>query len=415
MVRGGVIVAYSGGLDSTVLLHVLARVEGMNLRAAHVHHGLQPHAEEWASHCAAFAARLSVPFELLRVAVEPNDPAGPEAAARRARYAALRRLMQPGDALAVAHQRDDQAETVLLRLLRGSGITGLAAMRPLVEFPPGWLWRPLLDVPRDELRAYAQRHRLSWIEDPHNRDARYARSWLRAEVFPVLRARFPSAEDSLARCARLAAEAEDLLAALARLDLPAVERGAALSVSALLALDAARRHNLLRHWLRARGFEPPSLETMERIDREVLAAATDAEPLLHWDGCELRRHRDALYAMSPLPPPPDPALSLVWTEAELELPVGCGRLRLRARPKRMLTVRFARGGERFKPRFGGHHRRLRNLFQEHGVPPWVRRRTPLVECAGRLVYVAGLGPAEEWAALADAAPEWIDPPPGACR
>jgi tRNA(Ile)-lysidine synthase len=410
---GGVLVAYSGGLDSTVLLHALAQAGVCGLRAAHVHHGLQPQADAWAAHCTQFAAGLRVPFELLRVSVASADRDGPEAAARRVRYAALRGLLRPGEVLATAHQRADQAETVLLRLLRGSGPVGLAAMRPLCPFAPGWLWRPLLDTSREALHDYARRHGLRWIEDPHNRDARYARSWLRTELLPRLRDRFPHAEESLARSAQLAAEAADLLAALAELDWRAAARGPALSVAALLALDPARRHNLLRHWLGQRGLLAPSRDTMRRLDREVLAAASDAAPLLRWNGCELRRYRDALYAMPPLPPPPDRQTRLLWTQAELELPAGCGRLRLPRPPRSPLTVRFARGAERFKPSRGSHHRTLRNLFQERGVPPWVRLRTPLVETAGRLVYVAGVGPAEDWASLAEALPEWLEAPPGA--
>ena len=410
-------VAYSGGLDSTVLLHFLAHYNPrFRLRAVHIHHGLQALADEWAEKCERFSTSLGVPFELLRVQIDALDPAGPEAAAREARYEALRGLMQPGDCLATAHHRSDQAETVLLRLLRGSGVQGLSAMRVLRAFPPGWLWRPFLELPRERLYGYAQEQGLRWIEDPHNRDPRYARSWMRSELTPLLRERFPQVEESLARTARLAGEAAVLLDELAAQDLAQAGRGSALGVGALQDLGSARRHNLLRFWLRQQGFEMPSAELLRRVEREVLDAAEDAEPLLAWTGCELRRYRDKLYAMTPLPPPPLAGPALAWTGQQLPLPPGCGLLQLPQRPPQGLSVRFMRGGERFRPVGGGHSRTLKNLFQEAGVPPWVRLRTPLVEAEGELVYVAGVGASGRWPGLfagAAAEPAWLEAPVGA--
>jgi tRNA(Ile)-lysidine synthase len=409
-------IAYSGGLDSTVLLHRLAQHSPrLRLRAVHIHHGLQALADEWAEKCRRFAGSLGVAFELLRVQVDALDPAGPEGAARVARYEALRGLMQPGDVLATAHHRDDQAETVLLRLLRGSGVQGLAAMRPLREFAPGRLWRPFLELPREQLYGYAQQHGLRWIEDPHNRDPRYGRSWLRSELMPLLQQRFPQAGESLARTARLAGEAAQLLDELAAQDLAQTGEGEGLNVPALRTLSLARRHNLLRWWLRQRGFEVPAAELLERIEREVLAAAEDAEPLLAWPGCELRRYRTRLYAMAPLPPPPAAEAVQAWIAPQLALPPGCGRLVLPQPPPQGLSVHFPRGGERFKPAGSAHHRTLKNLFQEAGVPPWVRLRTPLVELEGELVYVAGIGASARWQELFGgdrAEAEWREPPAG---
>ncbi len=410
-------VAYSGGLDSTVLLHFLAHYNPrFRLRAVHIHHGLQALADDWAEKCARFSASLGVQFELLRVQIDGLDPAGPEAAARTARYEALRGLMQPGDCLATAHHRSDQAETVLLRLLRGSGVQGLSAMRILRAFPPGWLWRPFLELPREQLYGYAQEHGLRWIEDPHNRDPRYSRSWLRTELTPLLRERFPQVEESLARTARLSAEAAMLLDELAAQDLAQAALGESLGVGALQDLGAARRHNLLRYWLRQHGFEMPSADTLERIQREVLDAAEDAEPLLAWAGCELRRYRDRLYAMPPLPPAPAAQPAMAWIGEELPLPPGCGVLLLPRPPPQGLSVRFMRGGERFRPAGGAHSRTLKNLFQEAAVPPWVRLRTPLVEADGELVYIAGVGGSGRWRELfptTAAEPVWLEAPVGA--
>lgn len=392
--------AYSGGLDSTALLHALARLK-LPLRAVHVHHGLQTAADAWARRCRAQCRALGVPLRVLRVDIADNDPAGPEAAARAARYAALRAVLRAGDVLVTAHHQDDQAETLLLRLLRGSGVAGLAAMRELMSFAPGQLWRPLLHTPRATIRAYAAAQGLAWIDDPHNVDPRYARSWLRAEILPRLTQRWPQAAESLARAAQHAREATELLDMLAADDLRAqVETGdAALSVSQLLALPAARRNNLLRYWLAQQGREPPSTQQLARLVREVLRARADTQPLLRVGDYELRRYRDRLHAMAPLPPPPK--IELAWNGAvSLSLPPGCGTLVSSARRglTQGLTVRFAHGGERLRPVGDAHTRTLKQLFQSGGVPPWQRVRMPLIYRGDQLLSVADRWLDADWAA-----------------
>ena len=409
--------AYSGGSDSSVLLHLLHERRWPRLRVAHVHHGLQAAADDWAERCGRRCAELGLGCEILRVQV-PADGQGPEASARAARYAALRGLLQPGDCLVTAHQRDDQAETLLLRLLRGSGPDGLAAMRPVSEFAPGWLWRPLLDTPRAALRSYAQAHGLEWIEDPHNADARYARSWLRAQIMPRLRERFAQADESLARAARLLAESAEILEQTAAHDARQVCAGPKLSIAAAQRLSPARRANLLRHWLRGTGFALPDAATLERVWEEVALADEDAGPVLRWPGCELRRYRAALYVMAPLAPEPD-GVDLIWTRGtRLDLPPGCGQLAARRPPRAALRVRFPRRGERFKPAGSAHTRTLKNLFQERAVPPWVRPRTPLVEHDGALVFVGGIGAAAAWPeaiGFPGSALRWVNELPGACE
>ena len=386
--------AFSGGLDSTVLLHLLHSLAPEKLHALHVHHGLQAEAERWAEHCARVCEHSGVTFTLLRVAIDHGDEAGPEAAARSARYAALRSMLDAGDCLAMAHHLDDQAETVLLRLLRGTGVRGLAAMRPFAEFAPGWLWRPLLEVPRPALQAYAQDNALQWVEDPQNCAPRFTRSWLRTEIVPKLRQRFPQMGESLARTARLAAEASELLDELAAADAVAAQQGDALKVSVLLQMTGARRSNLLRAWLHAQHFEMPSATHLRRITDEVLDAAESAEPCLRWPGCELHRYRDALYAMPTLPPPPGTAV-LEWRAgADFALPAGCGHLRADAPPGRVLQVRYVRGGDGI--RIATHTRRLKNLFQETGVPPWLRPYWPLVELDGELAGIPGMTGSQAW-------------------
>ncbi|MDX1607034.1 MAG: tRNA lysidine(34) synthetase TilS, partial [Candidatus Competibacterales bacterium] len=324
-------IAYSGGLDSHVLLHWLTHDPDLTrrceLRAAHVDHGLHPDSSRWASHCVAVCRGLGLSLQVLTVDARPRPGESPEAAARRVRYAALADLLTSADGVATAHHADDQAETVLLALLRGSGPRGLAAMPPVRTLGAGWLLRPLLDQPRARLRAYAERHGLGWIEDPANQVTDFDRNHLRHAVLPLLAERWPGLTRTLARSARHCAEAEALAGALAEVDLAAsAGPDATLSLAALQALDAVRRRNLLRHWLRGRGLPLPSERQLDRVLDDVLNAGIDRQPQVRWPGAEIRRHRDRLYALAPLPPAPDPNRVLDWNPAQvLELPGG-GRL-----------------------------------------------------------------------------------------
>lgn len=387
--------AFSGGLDSTVLLHLL-KTAALPVKALHVNHQLQPAAGRWVEHCRSVSAQLGVPIYVMDVRIDPNDPSGPEAAARSARYSAFRSVMKPGDCLATAHHQDDQAETVLLRLMRGAGVAGLAAMRPVTEFPPGLLWRPLLHRTRADLRRHAERRQLPWVEDPHNLDPRYSRSFLRSEIFPRLQQRWPQAVEQLARTAEHCADAVELLDEIARRDFEAAVIPAKagiqfsyLSVRRLLQLPRSRRNNLLRHWAVSGGYELPPFDALSRIEREVLRARPDSAPLLVWGETELRRFRDTLYVMRRLPAAPDGVLE--WNgQADLPLPKACGVLKVLrpARSELPLQVSFVRGGERIKPVGSRYTRTLRNLFQEAAVPPWVRERMPLIRLEGELAAVA---------------------------
>lgn len=397
-------VAFSGGLDSTVLLHQLVTAGITRLAAIHVHHGLQSAADDWAAHCEATCAALGVPLEVLRANIAADDVEGPEAAARSARYALLRSAMADGDLLVTGHHRADQAETVLLRLLRGTGVHGLAAMRSLVDFAPGRLWRPLLDQPRAVLLAYATANHLRWLDDPHNRDPRYARSWLRTEVMPQLRARHPQVDAALARSARLADEAAGLLDELAAADLAALAQGEALAIPGLLSLSPARRHNLVRHWLAIRGFRPPFAAMLDRLDRELLAAAVDADPRLRWPGCELRRHRQRLYAMTPLDEVAGAQQASIWNEGSRHLlPGGTGELVAASPPPWPLTVRRPRPGETIRPAGDRMTRDCRTLFQARGIPVWARTRMPVLDAGDGCLCIIGLAATDRWQAAAGAA------------
>ena len=383
-------VAFSGGVDSTVLLHALKQAR-LKPRAVHVNHQLQPGSQAWADHCRVLCEQWEIPFELRTVGLVPDDPAGPEAAARNARYEAIRGLMKAGDLLVTAHHRGDQAETVLLRLLRGTGVSGLAAIPEVSDLPPGRLWRPLLAHSRDALVAYAREHQLKWIEDPHNANPRFARSFLRMQIMPKLHDRWPASEENLARAAANASEARELLRELADADLSSIRMPAGLSVDGLLQLSDARRHNAVRTWIEAAGFDAPPADALERLDREVLRARPDREPLLGFGSAEVRRFRGVLFLMRRLPIAPD-GVELHWRSGkQLLLPEGCGWLQASASPAEPWSVRFPKGGERIKPPKARHTRTLKNLFQEAGVPPWVRERTPLVYRGRQLLWVGGIG------------------------
>jgi tRNA(Ile)-lysidine synthase len=390
------LIGYSGGPDSHVLLHASERLrERLELRlsAVHIHHGLQPAADAWAKHCEAVCRALEVPFELHRLELLPAPGESIEAQAREARYGAFRRLLAPGDILATAHHRDDQAETVLLALLRGAGVHGLAAMPARAPLGDGELFRPLLDLPRAALLDYAREHRLDWIEDPSNADHRLDRARLRTAVLPRLRERWPALDRTLARSAAHCAEAAELLDGLADelLTRLAADTPDALSISRLRALEAARQRLVLRRWLMRQGFLPPDQTHLQRIIDEVLGAAPDRQPMVAWRGSEVRRHRDELLAMSPLqpPPPPDPIES---RGERLVLPPHLGELSWRLELGTDLPdlhIAFGASGLRCK-RTGRPGADLKALFQEAGVPAWLRSRVPLLLGDGRLLGVAGV-------------------------
>jgi tRNA(Ile)-lysidine synthase len=255
----GVTVAFSGGLDSTVLLATLCRLDlPVRLRAAHVDHGLDPRSGEWSAHCAGVAAALGVEFAGVRVAVDRASGEGVEAAARTARYRALGELLAPGEWLLTAHHADDQLETLLLRLLRGTGVRGLRGIVAFGPFGAGWLGRPLLDVTREELRGEAALRQLDWLEDPSNAEPRHDRNYLRMQVLPALRARWPAAAHQAQRLAEQASEAERLLEAVAGDDARALAESWHVPRATLAALDPARQRNLLRYLLRAVGIGAPS-------------------------------------------------------------------------------------------------------------------------------------------------------------
>ena len=396
-------VAYSGGPDSVVLLHLLSRVPGaraIGLEAVHVDHRMHCASQDWVRHCRRFCDAHGIPLEVLTVDPSRYHGKGPEDAARRARYAALAAGSGCGTLTATAHHRDDLAETVLMRLLRGSGPAGLAGIPPRRRFGSGWLWRPLLEVPREVLRDYATQHALPSVNDPSNSDRRLDRGFLREEVMPVLRRRWSNPASALARVAAHQREALSLLESLAARDhREAVDARGAFSIAATRDWPSERSANALRHWIAERGLPLPDSSQLTRIRKEVIGARSDARPVLRWPGAELRRYRGRLYAH---PPPPffDPGREHVWENIAVPLELDHGRLWAEAArggggcARRVsddpLSVRFRRGGERAQPGGRDRSQTLKNLFQEYGVPPWERGRLPLLYAGDRLAAVADL-------------------------
>jgi tRNA(Ile)-lysidine synthase len=396
-----VCVAFSGGVDSTALLGALAPGprSRLQLRALHVNHGLHPGAGVWSAHCHKIARHLGVPLKVIGVHVPRTRGTSLEAQARDARYAALACEVHADEILLTAHHADDQLETVFLQLLRGAGVAGIAAMPELTRFAAGWLARPLLARSRDELAAWVDKRRLAWIEDATNADERLDRNYLRRQVLPRIRSRWPACAQTVARSARHAAQAQRILEDVGRADLNKAADGAALSVTALRALAPERRANALRVWIADAGWPVPDARRLEELAGPMLGARADANPALAWGTVIARRHADRL-SVHPVRAPALPQAQLTWawrTTPQLTLPGDLGTLALEDDVRAPidldllpdeLAVRWRRGGERLRPRGGGPSRALKTLLQEAQMPLAERARLPLVFDGARLVAVA---------------------------
>ena len=386
-------VAFSGGPDSSVLLHALAQLpmaRARGLRALHVDHGLHPDSMLWADHCRSFCAALDLPCDVRRVRVETGKGNGLEAAARHARYAAFAAELRVGEYLLLGHHRDDQAETVLLKLLRGAGPGGLGGMRALRACGQGQLWRPLLTLSRAQLRDYLETHQLDCLEDPSNADTKLSRNHLRHEILPRLMQHWPHAVDSILHSAALSRAAADTLQTqwLAEFDTLHDRATDSLDAAGWRSLDPALREPLLDHWLHALGLSAPTTAQRQQVERQCGARAGQL-PCIRWPGVELYIWNGRLWALSPrLEITPD--WEAHWRGEPLTLPDG-GLLALtdaNARLAEPLVVRFRRGGEHIKPASDAHTRELRDLFQKQRVPPWQRNVCPLLYAGDELVAVA---------------------------
>lgn len=405
--------ALSGGIDSVVLLDLLrlhARALGFELKALHVNHELSANADRWARFCAMHCARRNIPFVAVRVRVQGNGK-NIEAQARRARYGAFAR--HGTGVVALAHHLDDQAETVLLQLLRGAGVRGLSAMpseRDAVmpadghgladNLKPMRILRPLLSISRAEIEKYARHKRLRWIDDESNSAERFARNFLRKRILPALERRFPGCRRALARSSLHLAEAGRLLDELAAIDAGSIVAGARLRVAGLRGLSNERATNVLRHFLHSHGIAAPNTQHLAEILRQLCTSHRDANPRLQLDAVCLRVYKGwaELIRQNPVD---DEVHVLAWSgESSLALPTG-GELRVRNTRGRgisrakltgtAVSVRWRRGGERIRPDDGRPRRTLKNLLQELRVPPWQREAMPLLYVADQLVWAPGVG------------------------
>jgi tRNA(Ile)-lysidine synthase len=388
---GGLCVAFSGGADSTALLHALAslpQARARGLRAVHVDHRLQAGSIHWAQHCRDTCAALDVPLTVILVTVEQGSGDGLEASARDARYAAFAEILGQEELIVLAHHRDDQAETVLLKLLRGAGPEGLAGMREYRPFGHGGLWRPLLPLAQAELLAYVAANALGHIEDPSNADPAMARNFLRAEILPRLRRHWPQTVDSIVHSANLSRDAADHLETRWRAAGAAL-RGAepgTLDAAGWLALAPALRVPLLAAWLHELGMSAPTTAQRKQLERQIRDAAADRLPRIRWGNTELRLWRGLIWAL-----PPEQPFERQWEahwQGELLALPGGGTLSLAAPLELALTVRYRRGGERIRPAGDPHTRELRDLFQRGAIPPWLRPRCPLIYAGDELLAVA---------------------------
>jgi len=397
-----VCVGFSGGLDSVVLLDLFASRGTHRLSALHVHHGLSPNADRWAEFCARFCAARGVPLAVEHVSVARDSGEGLEAAARAARYAVYAR--RPEAFVALAHHLDDQAETVLLQLLRGTGLKGVAAMpeqRPLAGSKVT-LYRPLLATPRSSIRAYAVDAGLEWVEDESNASSVQDRNYLRNDLAPLLDARFPGWRGAAARFSRHAAAAHELLDDLAASD--GAEAGDTLAI--VPALTPARRANALRAFLALNGVAMPSEARLAEMAKQLFGARADARVRIEHGTVALVRFRDRVHIERDAAPAGD--WRVAW-HGENEVDLGAGRGSVRFEPARGAGIALswvAAGDWCFMPRAGGERirvdakrptRTLKNLLQEHDVPAWQREKLPLLFRGAALVWVPGVGIAAEFA------------------
>ena len=388
--------AFSGGLDSCVLLNLLVQVNKtlpFQLSAQHVHHGLSVNAGVWADFCANICKQLNVPLNITKVQVH-NTGLGLEAAAREARYHAL--LQGDANFILLAHHQDDQAETFFLQLARGAGVKGLAGMAAV----SGKLLRPLLDVPRKTLLDYAKQHKLAWVEDESNADSKFDRNFIRHEILPVFSRQYPAISQTISRSAQHIAEANDLLDEIAALDVQACSAGKQINLQSLRQLSTARIHNALRWWLLQNNCYLPSAAQLQQIMQQLFYAKTDATVKIKVSSTHiLRRYRE--YAFLLMENSASPAMNLLWQgEEKMRLPDGSRLLFTQALgqgfalnrvPNIKLRIKNREGGERFRPELGRPSRSLKTILQTCEIPPWQRAQLPLIFMDETLVMIPDVG------------------------
>lgn len=406
-----IFVGLSGGLDSVVLLNLLLKtVPAKRVSALHIHHGLSPNADHWQAAVVSHCEKLGVRLHVEQVEVRESGE-GLEAAARKARYEVFERMLQPSGLLVLGHHADDQVETVLYHLLRGSGTKGLSGMPAQRSLGGGCLIRPLLQWRKADLKLYAEAQGLSWVEDESNAQDQYDRNFLRNQVIPVIAQRWPDYDRSVQLSAQLSGDAELLAEELATIDIaqlqPRRERGGwSIDIGLLSALSGRRQRNIMRHWPALHNLPMPGYKTIDEITDSLLTARQDANPLVTQPSAQWRRFNERLYLLSIMPLSPETKEDFQWDLAEsLELSDGSYLIAeqslgegLSVVDKEPLTVRYRQGGERCKPEGRGHSNSLKKLLLEYRVEPWWRDSLPLLYRGETLVAVGDYWVCEGWQA-----------------
>jgi tRNA(Ile)-lysidine synthase len=402
-----VCVGLSGGVDSVVLLHLFARLRQtlpFNLSAIHVHHGISPHADAWQISCQQLCSQLDITCNVQPVALDHQSASGLEAEARAMRYQQYAK--QSVDFIALGHHRDDQAETLMLQLLRGSGVKGLSAMAKYRQFSgqPDYL-RPLLDVDRSVIVDWARVHHLCWVEDESNADTRYARNFLRHDLLPMLGQRYPAWRETLARSAENLAEASSLLDELAKMDAQNGIDKQRLYCPYIKQISPARARNLLRYFIAQCGCCMPSRDKLADMLRQIINTEHDNHMAIQHNNHTLYRYQNYVYLVEQLPIM-DQSAQWIWP-AENELNIAAlGRLAVLqnlgggiAKEKFIgINVRLRQGGEVMRPDCKRPRRKLKDLLQQSKIPAWQRDRIPLIYSGDALICVPGVGVDCEWQA-----------------
>lgn len=392
------VVAYSGGMDSHALLH-LCHQSQVPVRAIHVNHGLQNEADEWSLHCEKICEELNIPLLNMQVDATAAQGESPENAARKARYEAIVSELEEDECLLTAHHRDDQSETLVLQLFRGSGPAGLSSMPTVRDVGKCNHVRPLLEFSRDELLHYAKENKLNWVEDPSNQDTDFDRNLVRQKIIPLIKTRWKQVDNSLSQVASQQQDSLEIIEAMAAIDLAAVatQQAEIISRDALRQLSPARQLNVLRFWIRQFGKDAPTANILQEIVDSVVMAAEDAVPVVIWAQSEVRRYQGNLYILERKEH--DASKILLWNPRKKLVIDDIGIELLIDRTKseglslnlleRELKVCFRRGGEKIQPAGRKHTHSLKNLMQEAGIPPWERSRIPLIYLDNELVCVCG--------------------------
>lgn len=409
-------VAFSAGMDSHVLLHAASMLLGerddVTLRAIHIDHGLQSDSEEWVRHAEFVCDGLDVPLTTRKVHVDEQSD-GLEAGARLARYQAFADILFSDEQILLAQHADDQIETFLLQALRGSGPDGLASIPRKRTFAQGYMARPLLPCPQQSLADYAQANGLRWMEDPSNADMRFDRNFIRQEILPLLRTRWPATTQTLSRSALRCAAASQTLHDVGREDLEFVRVPGSneISIKGLNALPRERAYNVIRSWVRQSGLRMPRLQDLREVSSSLLEARDDSAGLVNVRDYEFRRHKDKLYLLPGQPA--NESYSYEWDApfddflipetGQLLSKEACLRQGIMLPADGSITVRSRVGGELIKLGEPAFHKAVKKVLQEAAVPPWQRDTIPLLYDGDRLMAVWDITVAVDFRAAAEIA------------